>query len=584
MSGHDGEKADSGIQVYLRIRPSKNPSTYFQRDDIDLNHVLVKVPKKAEQVVNNSRSGYQFSFSGVLDDKASQRDVFRAVGVPALRNALAGYNSTIFAYGQTGSGKTFTITGGPERYEDRGLIPRSIAHLFKSMKSEEGKGVSYSCFVSYLEIYNQSGYDLLAERRGGSYAPDETPKVTMLEDEDGNFHFKNLSVQAASSEEDALNLLFLGDTNRAIAATEMNENSTRSHCIFSILLERRADGADTVTRSKLNIVDLAGSERVSRTSSAGQTLREAKYINSSLFFLEMVIVALHEKGKKKKERVHVPYRNSMMTSVLRDSLGGNCKTTMIATISPESQYTDESISTCHFAQRVALVKNSASVNEVVEPEMVIQRLRAEVKRLREEVEFLSGKNDDGDSDGEGQDEHGNLAQDQMNELAESIQKYVQDRDESSRLDFCGGITLPRIRAVCSIFKNMLLQKSKEKNTIDDDRGSSDEESEKEDASHAQSIPNKSGKRKGGRPESQELKMNKEKGDETPQPKSRSKSTINGVPPCRDKRVLDDPNAAFSWFKDRYPGRAALDANKSSLKLKYSEVRSPSFASSLLGLT
>jgi kinesin family protein 6/9 len=152
----------------------------------------------------------------------------------------------------------------------------------------------------------------------------DIPKVTMLEDEYGHFHFKNLSVHHVASEEDALNLLFQGDTNRAVAATEMNENSTRSHCIFTMILECRRAGADTVVRSKLNIVDLAGSERVSRTSSEGQTLKEAKYINSSLFFLEMVIIALHEK-KKKGNEVHIPYRNSMMTSVLRDSLGGNCE-------------------------------------------------------------------------------------------------------------------------------------------------------------------------------------------------------------------------------------------------------------------
>ena len=303
----ESEEDNSGIQVYLRIRPSSNPSTYFQRDDIELNNIAVHVPKKTEgEIVNNTRSGYNFSFAGILDDKSSQRDVFRQFGVPALRNALAGYNSTIFAYGQTGSGKTYTITGGPERYEDRGIIPRSIAYLFKAMKSEEQNGTSYSCFVSYLEIYNQSGYDLLMESNHSSAASsfDEIPKVTMMEDEFGHFHFKHLSVRPVSSEEDALNLLFLGDTNRAIAATEMNQNSTRSHCIFTILLEKRTAGVDTVTRSKLNIVDLAGSERVSRTNSAGQTLREAKYINSSLFFLEMVIIALHDKEKKRKDHIH----------------------------------------------------------------------------------------------------------------------------------------------------------------------------------------------------------------------------------------------------------------------------------------
>lgn len=282
---------NQGIQVYLRIRPSANLSSYFHRDDIDLKSISVKVPKNEDTIVNNSRTGYSFAFSGILDDKSSQRDVFRTVGVPAIRNALAGYNSTIFAYGQTGetnflllifsmivlsqytfspgSGKTFTITGGPEKYDDRGIIPRAIADLFKAMKGEEQKGgTSYSCFISYLEIYNQSGYDLLGETNspGSNHSNStlgEVPKVTMLEDEDGNFHFKNLSMHMIASEEDALNLLFLGDTNRAIAATEMNQQSTRSHCIFTIILEKREAGADTVTRSKLNIVDLAGSERVS---------------------------------------------------------------------------------------------------------------------------------------------------------------------------------------------------------------------------------------------------------------------------------------------------------------------------------
>ncbi len=185
--------------------------------------------------------------------------------------------------------------------------------------------MTYSCFISYLELYNESGYDLLAEENTESSTFKDLPKVTMMEDEDGNFHFKNLSVHQAANEEDALNLLFVGDTNRAIGETEMNQSSSRSHCIFILMIEGRKHGSDTVIRSKLNLVDLAGSERVHKTSSTGQTLREAQYINTSLFFLEMVIVALYEKTKKGKENTHIPYRNSMMTSVLKDSLGGNCK-------------------------------------------------------------------------------------------------------------------------------------------------------------------------------------------------------------------------------------------------------------------
>ena len=387
----------------------------------------------------------------------------------------------------------------------------------------------------------------------------------MLEDEFGYFHFKNLSVHPVATEEEALNLLFQGDTNRAVASTEMNQNSTRSHCIFTMILERRKAGVDTVVRSKLNIVDLAGSERVSRTSSEGQTLKEAKYINSSLFFLEMVIIALHE--KKKKPNVHIPYRNSMMTSVLRDSLGGNCKTVMIATISPEAQHTDESISTCHFAQRVALVKNAASINEEVEPAMVIERLRAEVKRLRDEVAFLQGKNTDDGSDDE--EEAGHLPQHELNELTESVSKYVHDFDERAQLDFCGGITLPKIKAVCSIFKGLIQSNKRVEHTTKSN--DTDESSDEEEAANITTTPSSKARRHKGNFMHQ--KKDKKSEQLRKRPESKPKK-VCGVPFCSDQKILDEPNAAFGWFKERYPGASALEDNKAALKTTYSEVRNP----------
>ena len=478
--------------------------------------------------------------------------------------------------GQTGSGKTFTITGGPQRYEDRGIIPRVISHLFRTMKDASQSGASYSCYVSYLEIYNSIGYDLLVKYCGDNSSVDERmPKVTMLEDEFGAFHFKGLSMHLVSSEEEALDLLFVGDTNRAIAATEMNENSTRSHCIFTIMLEKRQVGCDTVTRSKLNIVDLAGSERVSRTNSAGKILREAKYINSSLFFLEMVIVALYEKEKKGKN-VHIPYRNSMMTSVLRDSLGGNCKTIMIATISPESQHTDESISTCNFAQRVRCVKNKASINEEIEPELIIQRLKAEVRRLKEEIEFLSSKNDDGH--GESSNE---ISGEDIDELRKAIETYVQDTAEHSHLDFLrGGITIPKIHTVCSIFKDKLLSARRNggpamSSTLEDasdtppdsrveENHHVDEREENEIVRTTVASDSFSDVEKNDRTIISSRNHNKIR--------CHKRTEVCGVPLCMDVRLLDEPANAFAWFKERYPSLAAIESSKDKLKRKYVEAK------------
>jgi len=174
----------------------------------------------------------------------------------------------------------------------------------------------------------------------------------------------------------------MGDTNRAVAETTMNATSSRSHCVFTASLESRPVVAATLRRSKLHLVDLAGSERVSKTGASGNTLNEALCINTSLHFLEMVIVALQE--RERKGRLHIPYRNSMLTSVLRDSLGGNCKTVMVATMHPGLAHTDESISTCRFAQRVAKVTNVAEINEEVDQAALIEKLKQENRKLREE--------------------------------------------------------------------------------------------------------------------------------------------------------------------------------------------------------
>ncbi|CAN0464913.1 unnamed protein product, partial [Ectocarpus sp. 12 AP-2014] len=301
--GGDGGNS-SHIRTFLRIRPSKRPSGYIKVDEFDKTRLGFHVPVETKdgEYVNNTRTSHKFKFDGVLGEKATQEDVFAKIGKGAVSNVLNGYNSTVFAYGQTGSGKTFTVTGGAERYVDRGIIPRALSLIFAEFKERSDQ--QFTCHISYLEIYNEQGFDLL-DPSHDSKKLEDLAKVALMEDEDGNIHLRNLSVYLAANEEEALNYLFLGDTNRAISETAMNKASSRSHCIFTISVEGRKHGSDKVMRSKLHLVDLAGSERVHKTQTGGQTLVEAKHINVSLFFLEMVIVALRERGAKGRR---VPYR------------------------------------------------------------------------------------------------------------------------------------------------------------------------------------------------------------------------------------------------------------------------------------
>ena len=268
--------------------------------------------------VNNSRDKFAFRFDGVIGPDAKQDEVFTRCAERPVLGALDGFNGTVFAYGQTGSGKTFTITGGAERYVDRGIIPAPSRD--STPRSPSAPTRDTPVHVSYVEVYNNQAYDLL-DPDHETKALEDLPKVTLQEDEEGNVRMVNCSVHRSETEEDALSLLFLGDTNRAITETPMNLASSRSHCIFTMTVERRQNGSDLVRRAKVCLVDLAGSERVAKTGVSGQILQEAKYINLSLHSLEKVVVALQERAEG-GQRSHIPYRDSTMTMMLRDSSAG----------------------------------------------------------------------------------------------------------------------------------------------------------------------------------------------------------------------------------------------------------------------
>lgn len=433
---------DYKIATFLRLRPTKKTLCHYELVD-EAQGMVVEVPRENmnTEVINNTKERYEFRFSKVFDKDARQEDVFTSVALPTVTAALDGFNGTIFAYGQTGSGKTFTITGGPEKYEDRGIIPRVLSHIFNEFKRRSDW--SYQAHFSYLEIYNDAGYDLLdPSLEDNAKALEDLPRVILQEDEGGNIHLKNLSAHKATTEEEALNLLFLGDTNRTTSETPMNLASSRSHCIFTIFITAAKVGSDIIRKSKMHLVDLAGSERVYKTGATGALLRESKYINTSLHFLETVIVALQERSQG-KARSHVPYRNSMMTSVLRDSLGGNCKTSMIATMNPDKAHTDESMSTCRFAQRVAMVSNAVKVNEEVDPQLVIRRLKKEVIELREEIALLKGADE----------EAGPISDETAGHIRKMVEQFVSDPSPESELSV--GPNMAKIRMCFALLKEMV---------------------------------------------------------------------------------------------------------------------------------
>ncbi|XP_017546239.1 kinesin-like protein KIF6 isoform X1 [Pygocentrus nattereri] len=428
------------IQIFARVKPTEKAPAVYSVDNEEQSGGRLEfvVPRDlADGFINNKRESYRFRFQKVFDQVTKQEEIFETIAKPVADNVLAGYNGTVFAYGQTGSGKTFTITGGAERYSDRGIIPRTLSYLYQHFSQDSN--MVYTTHISYLEIYNEVGYDLLDPRHEASKLED-LPKVAIMEDPDQNIHLKNLSLQPSANEEEALNLLFLGDTNRMIAETPMNQASTRSHCIFTIHLCSREPGSATLRRSKLHLVDLAGSERVGKTGVGGQILTEAKYINLSLHYLEQVITALSEKN-----RSHIPYRNSMMTSVLRDSLGGNCMTTMIATVSVDKRNVDESISTCRFAQRVALIKNEALLNEELDPALMIARLKKEIQLLKEELAMVTGEQ-----------RHDELTPEEIQGLEEQVKVFLDDPDPDRTLDL--GPDMRKIHLCFSLLKAKVWEK------------------------------------------------------------------------------------------------------------------------------
>jgi kinesin family protein 6/9 len=291
-----------------------------------------------------------------------------------------GFNGTVLCYGQTGAGKTYTMTGSATVFKYRGILPRAINQVYALCSAKFDQAITIR--VSYCEIYNERIRDLLPDAKAnqGSMQSDQNLQIT--DDSRGGVLIKGLQQYVCDSEEDALNCLFEGELNRTFRQHYLNATSSRAHCIFTVNIESRSrvESSDKVVHSKLHLVDLAGSERTKKTHSEGLVLKEASFINKSLTFLEQVVLALCD-----RKRDHIPYRQSKLTNLLRDSLGGNCKTVMVANIWPEAAHFEETTSTLKFATRMMKIQNEASINTVSDPNLQIRRYEHEIKQLKQEL-------------------------------------------------------------------------------------------------------------------------------------------------------------------------------------------------------
>uniref|UniRef100_A0A8C1J2M4 Kinesin family member 13Bb n=1 Tax=Cyprinus carpio TaxID=7962 RepID=A0A8C1J2M4_CYPCA len=312
------------------------------------------------------------------DKFAGQDVVFQCLGESLLDSAFQGYNACIFAYGQTGSGKSYTMMGTAEQ---PGLIPRLCSSLFQRTVQEQREGESFTVEVSYMEIYNEKVRDLL-DPKGSRQA------LRVREHKVLGPYVDGLSRLAVTSYKDIESLMSEGNKSRTVAATNMNEESSRSHAVFNIILTHTLRDLKTGTSgekvSKLSLVDLAGSERADKTGAGGERLKEGSNINRSLTTLGLVISALAEQGAGKNKSKFVPYRDSVLTWLLKDSLGGNSRTAMVAAVSPAADNYDETLSTLRYADRAKSIVNHAVVNE--DPNArIIRELREEVEKLRSQL-------------------------------------------------------------------------------------------------------------------------------------------------------------------------------------------------------
>eukprot|EP00775_Hariotina_reticulata_P002385 gene2385-2689_t len=374
------------VNVILRCRPA-NAQEVAERASqvIQCNEALREVT--LYQSVGGKQMSRTFRYDKVFGPDSKQERVYKQAIVPIVQEVLDGFNCTIFAYGQTGTGKTYTMEGGPRNSVDgqnlsaaAGVIPRAIKQIFDAIECNQVPDSSVK--VSFMELYNEELTDLL------SAGDDKEKRLRLLEDRSGVV-VQGLEEAVVKNAAEIYQVLDRGTSKRRTAETLLNKRSSRSHSVFTITIhmkETTAEGEDVIKIGKLNLVDLAGSENISRSGAKDNRAREAGNINQSLLTLGRVITALVEHSG------HVPYRDSKLTRLLRDSLGGKTKTCIIATIGPSVVCLEETISTLDYAHRAKNIRNRPELNQRISKTTMIKELTTEIERLKLDLVATREKN------------------------------------------------------------------------------------------------------------------------------------------------------------------------------------------------
>ncbi|TMS39466.1 hypothetical protein L596_005982 [Steinernema carpocapsae] len=349
------------VRVICRCRPLNSRELALKSE------VCVEMDQSvAQTILLGDGPPKQFTFDGVYYMDSTAEQIYNDIVYPLVEKVIEGYNGTVFAYGQTGAGKTFSMQGVENIPAQRGIIPRTFEHIFTATATTAN--VKFLVHVSYLEIYNEEVRDLLGK--------DKMQKLEIKEHSEKGVYVSGLSMHVCHDVATCEELMARGFNNRHVGATLMNKDSSRSHSIFTVYIEAM-DETGSIRMGKLNLVDLAGSERQAKTGATGDRFKEATKINLSLSALGNVISALVD-GKSK----HIPYRDSKLTRLLQDSLGGNTKTLMLACISPSDNNYDETLSTLRYANRAKNIKNKPKINEDPK-DALLREYQLEIERLKQ---------------------------------------------------------------------------------------------------------------------------------------------------------------------------------------------------------